>query len=1123
MAPRWHPTNNKVAYLRGTARDVGIVNANGTSEALAASGLTLNGYADALWWVGSTDTLMVAETNFIHELLAFDTTQAPAVRSSTTGAQGTVFIPKITVTGGHNSNVMVVSRDGTRMVWRNQPNGGGTNSLTIRTALYSSLTGQDSSTFGTVVLTATNSGIGTRGMCLTPTGDKLVIAIPNGANYYDLWSYNSDGTGTPTQLTNEAGSNIHALNPDISPDGTRILYQRATATDSDLWQMNLDGSNKTNVTNTATTAEATPCYGPDGFHYVYSRLNGAQYDIYRDTLPDTVTQAPVLLAPADNVRITGPISVSFFLPENAQSGSVTLNFGGTTLTLAATEETMGVHNFTIDPTNPGTSPSVASVFNGPITDSNYAVSLVYTDSLGNPAASDTNTNITVDTITVTPLLQDPATNSSNATALQVFYALPDVGVLPGSVKLTFGPHVLTVSSLGELPGVWIPFVFNPANPTASPYVVSGPPIPDGTYSVTLSYQDDLGNPMASVTHTNVVVDTITTPPMFSAPAASTTYGTHVPVSFQLPETALPGSVKLSFGANELTLAGSQETAGSHNFTFPVNNPTSSAEIAFGSALSDGVYAVTLSYQDVLGNTAASVLHSAVEIDAVPNEPVFTTLHSKGGAVPNAGAPGSGIPSGALWMKLGIPSVNDAGHIAVLGDWKAGTVGGSGIFRGGPGNLVLTLAKGAPAPGLTNTVIGTLKDPLLGTDGSMAVVAALANAPSTTGAVTTLNNAAIALDPDGPGGAAAVIVARKGDAASGAGGATWKSFDSVALGSDAVAFLGKLAGSVTTVDDLGLWVYNRNTTTTTLALREGSALLGSSVKVISALVARAAAGGQGRGVENDGSQDQIAVRVTLADKRILVGAVADDGSLAWSYQSGGAAAGYVGAVWKGFGLPGQNTVTAQAFVGTAMGGNATTANNVAIFTEDDTTFALSRRLTKGAAAPGFPGGVFGGFKDPVLGSGGAFAFAGSTMVSSSAGIAASSNDGVWYHNGSTLSLIARESTHPVGTSTGSQWKAFTSVALPDGRRPLFYATLVVGPGGVSVASDTGIWATDSLGQVKKLIQEGDAFGSSTVKSFKALLAVAGSPTQTRSFNNNGEVVIQVTDAAGGTHLLHVDVP
>ena len=65
--------------------------------------------------------------------------------------------------------------------------------------------------------------------------------------------------------------------------------------------------------------------------------------------------------------------------------------------------------------------------------------------------------------------------------------------------------------------------------------------------------------------------------------------------------------------------------------------------------------------------------------------------------------------------------------------------------------------------------------------------------------------------------------------------------------------------------------------------------------------------------------------------------------------------------------------------------------------------------------------------------------------------------------------------------------------------------------------------DSLGQVKKLIQEGDAFGSSTVRSFKALLPLTGSPAQTRSFNNNGEVVMQVTDAAGGTHLLHVAVP
>ncbi|MBL9118218.1 MAG: hypothetical protein JNJ83_24645 [Verrucomicrobiaceae bacterium] len=735
-----------------------------------------------------------------------------------------------------------------------------------------------------------------------------------------------------------------------------------------------------------------------------------------------------------------------------------------------------------------------------------------------------------DTTTQTPTLVAPAPSSSTSSPISVSFTLPEAA-LAGSVKLAFGATELTLAASQESAGAHS-FSFNPANPTASPEIASGSAIADGSYTVTLSYQDALGNPAAQTQSNGVVVDTVTSDPLFFAPAAITKYGANVPVSFQLPEAAQSGSVKLSFGSEVLTLASSHETAGNHDFNFPVSNPTASADIASGSAIADGVYSVTLSYNDALGNPTASVLHSAVEIDAVPNDPVFTTLHSKGGAVPDAGVSGSGIPAGAIWSKLGIPSINDAGHLAVLGDWAAGTVRGSSIFRGGPGavNLQISLSKGAAVPGLTNVVLGTLKDPILGPDGSIAVVAGLANAPSTTGAVTTADNAALVLDADGSGAGGAVVIARKGTAAPGAGGALWKTFDSVAVGNNAVAILGKLSGAgIGTGNDQCLWIYNRNTMTTTLALREGNTLMGSTVKVIGALVARAAAGAQGRGVANDGTQDQVAVRVTLANGAQAVGAVDENGTFGVSYQTGGVAPDYVNATWKSIGLPGQNTVSAQAFVGVVN--DVISDGNTAIFTEDDSTFTLRQRLTKGSTAAGILGGSFAGFKDPVNGTGGTFVFVGSVAANSSAGISSTNNDGVWYHDGSftigsplaSYSLIAREGSQPPGTTTGTQWKAFTSVALPNGRKPLFYATLVVGPGGVTTASDTGIWAVDSLGQVKKLIQEGDAFGSSTVKSFKALLPLTGSPAQTRSFNNNGEVVMQVTDAAGGTHLLHVAVP
>jgi uncharacterized repeat protein (TIGR03803 family) len=623
--------------------------------------------------------------------------------------------------------------------------------------------------------------------------------------------------------------------------------------------------------------------------------------------------------------------------------------------------------------------------------------------------------------------------------------------------------------------------------------------------------------------------TATLPPTLTSPASNTTSINPITVSFSLPEAALPGSVTISFGTKKLILAASQETAGPHSFSFDPANPTGSPEILSGNRIPDGTYSVTFSYQDAQGHPAASVTNNNVRIDAVVgNVAAMSTLHSKGNPVPSAGVSGSGITSGAVWSRLGIPTINDAGQIAVYGEWRAGFNRGAGVFRTGLAGtgMQVVFSSGSPISGLPGLLIGAIPEPLLAEDGSVACIVHLAGAPVPARSVTAADSSALLFDPDGPGSTPAIMIARKGTPAPGASGDTWSSFDSVALGQGALGFLARLThnSDVDDTNDLGLWVYDRQTATTTLALREGQSLLGSILTNLSALTIRAAAGGQGRGVVSGGSEDQIAVRVTLANHQRAVGIVTASEGFTHSYRTFTAASSYgPRARWKSFGVPTQNTTGALTFLGTAEGGTATKANNVAIYTEDDSTLSLTRRVTKGSLAPGFASGVFAGFNDPVNGSGGAFAFAGRTSLNKGAGIHAGNNDGLWFHDGSKLTLIAREGDRPAGLPMGAKWKTFNSVALPEGGAPIFYATLVAGQGGVTTASDTGIWAMDGEGVLSKLIQEGDPFGSSTVRSFQALLPVSGSPAQTRSFNSHGEVVIQVTDATGGTHLLQVAIP
>ena len=228
------------------------------------------------------------------------------------------------------------------------------------------------------------------------------------------------------------------------------------------------------------------------------------------------------------------------------------------------------------------------------------------------------------------------------------------------------------------------------------------------------------------------------------------------------------------------------------------------------------------------------------------------------------------------------------------------------------------------------------------------------------------------------------------------------------------------------------------------------------------------------------------------------------------------------IWQNFGLPTQNGVNnGLAFIGTVRAGtgSATSANNVAIFAEDDQDYPEAARIvTKGDAAPGCAG-IFSSFKDPVNASNRSVAFIGA-MKTFPGVTTAANNDGIWWNSPGGFALVAREGAQPAEGPDGAQWKAFTSLALPEGRGPLFVAKL---GGAVTTANDVGLWATDSFGALRLLLREGDAIGSSTVKSFVVLSSVTGSPAQTRSFNNGGSVIVKATDALGAQHLLHIAVP
>ncbi len=401
---------------------------------------------------------------------------------------------------------------------------------------------------------------------------------------------------------------------------------------------------------------------------------------------DQATMPPTLATPAASSRLKNPVSVSFSLPEAALPGSVQLIFDDgiaqTVLSLATSLESQGAHSLVFTSSDPIGTSSGLIVSGAAIPDGVYSVTLSYRDLLSHPAGKITNANVTIDNATQLPTLTSPASGTTTSSPVSIAFNLPEAA-LPGSVTLSFGDFgqwVLILGSSQSGAGNHS-FSFNPASPasTSGGAISSGPSIPNGTYTVVLSYQDSLGNAVAaSAAKSNVRIDTTTQAPVLTTPAASAATKNPVQVAFALPEQALSGSVKLGFSgaaSRTLTLQTAREAAGAHSFSFDPANPVLSGQVATmsgGTSLPDGLYTITLSYQDALGNNVSSSSASSVRIDTTP--PTISTplgpvaeATSAAGAVVNysASASDSGIgmasasfqPASGSTFGIGATTVN----------------------------------------------------------------------------------------------------------------------------------------------------------------------------------------------------------------------------------------------------------------------------------------------------------------------------------------------------------------------------------------------------------------------------------------------------------------------------------
>ncbi len=279
--PAWHPADNRIAFATdrtaGGFANIGMVQANGTSERLIATGPDL-GFGIApfgLSWVGSSDLLMTTESVVFHEYMSFDTTQAPFTRETGDGDDN-AFVRRLLVDGGGGGELFQVSRDGTTALWRFSSTGGRGN-ISLRTAPFADLTGQSARTLGRVHIETrlpANSARHINGAGLTSDGSQFVVALRSN-EAYDLYLYDNVGNQAPTRLTTSGQeSGVSHGAPTISPDNLWVAYARAERNQpSELYRLNLITGETQNLTNTPDLSETNPSWSPDGAHLVYQRFD----------------------------------------------------------------------------------------------------------------------------------------------------------------------------------------------------------------------------------------------------------------------------------------------------------------------------------------------------------------------------------------------------------------------------------------------------------------------------------------------------------------------------------------------------------------------------------------------------------------------------------------------------------------------------------------------------------------------------------------------------------------------------------------------------------------------------------------------------------------------------------
>lgn len=136
---------------------------------------------------------------------------------------------------------------------------------------------------------------------ISPDGTKIVFhSDRDGRNH--IYVMNIDGSDV-RQLTGDASNETAEFNPRWSPDGSKILYLGFTFDETDVYVMDPDGSNQTNLTSHINADLSDAVWSPDGTRIIFSgpdaydatedqvwtmNIDGSNVQSYKIPLPNVV-------------------------------------------------------------------------------------------------------------------------------------------------------------------------------------------------------------------------------------------------------------------------------------------------------------------------------------------------------------------------------------------------------------------------------------------------------------------------------------------------------------------------------------------------------------------------------------------------------------------------------------------------------------------------------------------------------------------------------------------------------------------------------------------------------------------------------------------------------------------